>query len=129
MVRSFEREFFFFVVSLNVFRGTGEGGMEIIAESVKFDVVRHDTSIRPLENSFNVVRKTTGSEKRKKRERGEKRIDNNNVSRENDETFRETRFVLFSAMFIETTVLKIGFGKRVIYFERNLKLNGNLRRY
>lgn len=75
------------------------------------------------------MRKITGSEKRKKRERGEKRIDNNNVSRENDETFRETRFVLFSTMFIETTVLKIGFGKRVIYFERNLKLNGNLRRY
>lgn len=111
------------------FGGTGKGGVEIIAESVKFDVVRHDTSIRSLENSLSCEKPLALKKGKKERERGEKRIDNNNVSRENDETFRETRFVLFSAMFIETTVLKIGFGKRVIYFERNLKLNGNLRRY
>lgn len=41
------------------------------------------------------------------------------------------RFVpfFFSTMFIETTVSKIRFGKWVIYFERNLKLNGNLSEY
>lgn len=49
----------------------GRGGVEIIAESVKFDVVRHDTSIRPLENSLS-CEKSLALKKGKKEREGKK---------------------------------------------------------